>query len=193
MLLYVKARNGNQNLLFLTEDGFYEVLMQSQKPIAKQFKKEVKKILKQIRQTGGYMPTNEEDDDETIMAKALIIAQKTIERKNKIIQEQQPKVEYYENVLNPTDFKKLITITQIAEDLHTTATELNNILKDLGIQYKQSNTWFFYKQYDYLIREDYADYVIDEFGQTLNWTEKGRKFIIDKLNENNCLKSNGTF
>ena len=29
----------------------------------------------------------------------------------------------------------------------------------------------FYKQYDYLIGEDYADYVIDEFGQTLNWTE----------------------
>ena len=74
-----------------------------------------------------------------------------------------------------------------------TATELNNILKDLGIQYKQSNTWFFYKQYDYLIREDYADYVIDEFGQTLNWSKKGRQFIIDKLNENNYLKSNGTF
>lgn len=103
------------------------------------------------------------------------------------------KVEYYENVLNPTDIKKLITVEQIAEDLHTTATELNNTLKDLGIQYEQSNTWFFYKQYDYLIREDYADYVIDEFGQTLNWTEKGRQFIIDKLNENNYLKSNGTF
>ena len=103
------------------------------------------------------------------------------------------KVEYYENVLNPTDIKKLITVEQIAEDLRTTATELNNILKDLGIQYKQSNTWFFYKQYDYLIREDYADYVIDEFGQTLNWTEKGRQFIIDKLTENNYLKSNGTF
>ena len=51
----------------------------------------------------------------------------------------------------------------------------------------------FYKQYDYLIREDYADYIIDEFGQALNWTEKGRQFITDKLNENNYLKSNGTF
>lgn len=40
---------------FLTEDGLYEVLMQSRKPIAKQFKKEVKKILKQIRKTGGYV------------------------------------------------------------------------------------------------------------------------------------------
>lgn len=39
---------------FLTEDGLYEVLMQSRKPIAKQFKKQVKKILKDIRQTGTY-------------------------------------------------------------------------------------------------------------------------------------------
>lgn len=39
---------------FLTEDGLYEVLMQSRKPIAKSFKKEVKKILKEIRKTGKY-------------------------------------------------------------------------------------------------------------------------------------------
>lgn len=40
---------GNQKSWFLTEDGLYEVLMQSRKPIAKQFKKEVKKILKDLR------------------------------------------------------------------------------------------------------------------------------------------------
>lgn len=43
---------GGQKAWFLTEDGLYEVLMQSRKPIAKAFKKEVKKILKQIRMTG---------------------------------------------------------------------------------------------------------------------------------------------
>lgn len=40
---------GNQEAWFLTEDGLYEVLMQSRKPIAKQFKKEVKKLLKDLR------------------------------------------------------------------------------------------------------------------------------------------------
>ncbi len=70
---------------FLTEDGLYEVLMQSRKPIAKQFKKEVKKMLKQIRKTGGYIPTNEEDDDATIMAKALMVAQRTIEKKDELL------------------------------------------------------------------------------------------------------------
>ncbi|AQS09666.1 hypothetical protein CLOBY_17970 [Clostridium saccharobutylicum] len=42
---------GTQKAIFLTEDGFYEVLMQSRKPIAKPFKKEVKAILKQLRKT----------------------------------------------------------------------------------------------------------------------------------------------
>lgn len=81
--------NGNMttNQLFLTEDGFYEVLMQSRKPIAKEFKKEVKKILKQIRQTGGYIPTEPEDTPEELMARALIIANKTLELKEQRIKE----------------------------------------------------------------------------------------------------------
>ena len=45
----------NRLVTLLTEDGLYEVLMQSRKPIAKQFKREVKSILKQIRAHGGYL------------------------------------------------------------------------------------------------------------------------------------------
>ncbi|MDU1112021.1 phage antirepressor [Clostridium perfringens] len=54
------TRTNNTSATFLTEDGLYEVLMQSRKPIAKQFKKEVKKILKQIRTTGGAVKDEEE-------------------------------------------------------------------------------------------------------------------------------------
>jgi|GEM_PF-6494544 len=43
---------GKQKLLFLTEDGLYELLMQSRKPVAKPLKKEIKSILKQLRKTG---------------------------------------------------------------------------------------------------------------------------------------------
>lgn len=45
---------GGQSAWFLTENGLYEVLMQSRKPIAKQFKKGVKEILKSIRRTGEF-------------------------------------------------------------------------------------------------------------------------------------------
>lgn len=49
---------GAQEAWLVTEDGLYEILMQSRKPIAKQFKKGVKEILKTIRHTGGYIATN---------------------------------------------------------------------------------------------------------------------------------------
>src|SRR5215469_9470972 len=49
----------NVDMWFLTEDGLYEVLMQSRKPIAKQFKKQVKAILKEIRMTGGHVSDDE--------------------------------------------------------------------------------------------------------------------------------------
>lgn len=50
----VYTHGGNQETWFLTEDGLYEVFMQSRKPIAKQFKKKIKEILKEIRKTGHY-------------------------------------------------------------------------------------------------------------------------------------------
>lgn len=54
----VNTPGGNQEMLFLTEAGLYEVLFQSRKPIAKQFKKQVKAILKEIRLNGGYINDN---------------------------------------------------------------------------------------------------------------------------------------
>ena len=84
----------NNEYWFLTEDGLYEVLMQSRKPIAKQFKKKVKQILKQIRKTGGYIPVNEDDDEKTIMAKALQIMERTIKEKDTIIENQQDTIDY---------------------------------------------------------------------------------------------------
>ena len=44
----------NREVWFLTENGLYEVLMQSRKPLAKEFKKKVKEILKSIRKHGLY-------------------------------------------------------------------------------------------------------------------------------------------
>ena len=51
--LFVSGQN--REMWFLTEDGLYEVLMQSRQPIAKQFKREVKEILRSVRKHGAYM------------------------------------------------------------------------------------------------------------------------------------------
>lgn len=177
---------GAANRLFLTEDGLYEVLMQSRKPIAKQFKKEVKKILKQIRQTGGYIPFSQEESDEEILARALIVAKNTLDKKNELIEQMQPKVDYHDKVLNGD---KLVTTTDIAKDLGMTARELHNKLHDMKIIFKTGNHWTFYAKYQTRIPL-YADYQIGEHGQILKWTERGRKWIIKLLNEQNEKKEN---
>lgn len=76
---------GAQEAWLVTEDGLYEILMQSRKPIAKQFKKGVKEILKTIRHTGGYIATNGDETDEQIFVKAILIAQEKIENRDKFI------------------------------------------------------------------------------------------------------------
>lgn len=56
----VDTPGGIQESTFLTEDGLYEVCMQSRKPIAKEMKKEIKKYLKSIRLTGAAIPPGDE-------------------------------------------------------------------------------------------------------------------------------------
>jgi len=52
---FIGTLTNSYSALFLTEDGLYEVLMQSRKPIAKAFKTEVKAILKGIRKHGMHV------------------------------------------------------------------------------------------------------------------------------------------
>lgn len=56
----VATLGGIQELTFLTEDGLYEVCMQSRKPVAKEMKKKIKQYLKSIRLTGAAIPVGEE-------------------------------------------------------------------------------------------------------------------------------------
>lgn len=87
----ITTPGGNQEVWLLTEDGLYEVLFQSRKPIAKEFKKGVKEILKTIRKTGGYIATKQDDTPEEIMARALIVAQETIKRKEERLKQLEEK------------------------------------------------------------------------------------------------------
>ena len=82
---------GNQEAWFLTEDGLYEVLMQSRKSIAKEFKREVKKILKNIRKQGSYI--NSEHDNLSPEVKALISHDIEIKRLDKKIEDTRKEIE----------------------------------------------------------------------------------------------------
>lgn len=90
---------------FLTEDGLYEVLMQSRKPIAKQFKKKVKEILKTIRTTGGYVGNDEKfistylpfaDEATKGMFRATL---ELVNKQNELIRKQREEIDYQGEVI----------------------------------------------------------------------------------------------
>lgn len=184
----------NREMTFLTEDGLYEVLMQSRKPIAKQFKKEVKKILRDIRKNGGYIVNQDKLSDDELLERALFVAQKKINERNKEIEQQkkqiaelQPKANYTDMIL---DNKGLVTITQIAKDYGKSGTAMNNLLHSLGVQYKQGGQWLLYAKYQdkgyvhsktvKIPRSDGTTSV----KMNTNWTQKGRLFIYNLLKDN---------
>ena len=88
-------RSGQKrDMTMLTEDGLYEVLMQSTKPNAKPFKKEVKQILKTIRKTGMYA-TDELLDNPDLAIQAFTKLKEEREKRKELeakIEEQKPQV-----------------------------------------------------------------------------------------------------
>ena len=82
-----------QQAYIISEPGLYRLVMRSRKPEAKEFQRWVThEVLPQIRKTGGYIPTSETDDDMTILAKAVMIGQRTMEAQKQKIAEQQTRI-----------------------------------------------------------------------------------------------------
>ena len=89
---YVWSEPGRRPLI-ISEPGLYRLVMRSRKPEAKEFQRWVThEVLPQIRRTGGYIPTTDADDDMTILAKAVMIGQRTMEAQKRKIAEQQTRI-----------------------------------------------------------------------------------------------------
>ena len=137
---------GNQMVWFLTEDGLYEVLMQSRKPIAKQFKKGIKYILKQIRTKGGYISANQSETPEEIMAKALRIANETLERREERIKSLHDKIE--------SDAPRVLFSRAVETSKRSClVSELAKILKQNGVEIGQNRLFEWLRSNGYLCQK----------------------------------------
>jgi prophage antirepressor-like protein len=185
-----------QQALFVNEDGLYDVILDSRKPEARQFRKWVtSEVLPSIRKTGGYIATTQDDSPELIMARALQVAQSTIDRHKQMlqqaneritIQEQEikkaaPKVQYVDNVLQSVN---TYTSTQMSKELGLReAEQLHKILRERGVMFKQSGQWLLTAKYcgcDYTKPRTHSFTRNDGStgtSTTTVWTEKGRAFL----------------
>ena len=87
----VDTPGGKQQMTTVTEPGFYKLVMRSRKPEAKAFQRWVThEVLPALRRDGGYMVARDETPEQT-MARAVLLAQATIDRQKSRIAELEPK------------------------------------------------------------------------------------------------------
>lgn len=143
----VPTNSGQQNMNVIPEGDIYRLAAKSELPGADEFESWIfDEVLPQIRETGGYIPKNENDTDEDILAKAVLIAQKTIEKKNKIIEEKDKLIE---------EQKPQVLFAKAVEtsDSSILVGELSKILKQNGVDIGQNRLFERLRNEGYLIKK----------------------------------------
>ena len=183
----------------INESGLYSLILKSKLPEAKQFKRWVtSEVLPSIRKDGGYIATNSDMSDEEIMAKALMVAQKTIERKNlelqehkRIIEEQKPKVVFADSVSNSNDLILVRDLAKIISQNGVTIGEkkLYAWLRDNGYLIKQKGSSYNTPKQQYIkdgLFKVVERVIVNPIGEnkislTTKVTPKGQQYFVNKF------------
>lgn len=196
-------------MTFVNESGLYSLIFGSKLESAKQFKRWVtSEVLPEIRKNGGYIRGNVDETPEELMARALAVAKQTLERvererqqlantnesqriqlgiQDAEIRKAAPKVDYYDKVLQSNC---TMTTTQIANGLGMPCHRLNKLLRDAGIQYKQSGQWLLRSPYTdfglHAVRTQTYTHADGSIGtsQYTVWNERGKRFISALVDNN---------
>lgn len=104
----ITTQFGVKETTIINESGLYSLILSSKLPTAKQFKRWVtSEVLPSIRKNGGYIAGQEQMTPEELMAKALLVANKTLAERDARISEltvqntiMQPKAEYFDELIS---------------------------------------------------------------------------------------------
>lgn len=189
------------DMIFISEQNLYKVIMRSDKPQAEPFQDWVcGEVLPTIRKTGGYIAANAQMTDEEIMATALRIGEATIRKRDERIRQLEAEAKQKDILIN--DMRKgndylntilqsngTVTTTQIAQDYGMSAVALNRKLADMRVQHKVNGQWILYathqaKGYVHsrtlnLTHRDGRPYTC----MMTEWTQRGRLFLYNALKE----------
>lgn len=126
-----------QEAVFITEPDLYRLITHSKLPTAEKFERWVfEEVLPAIHRTGGYMVAKQDETPEQIMARAVLVAQDTIERQKKQIDELKPKALFADAVA--------------ASDGTCLVGELAKMLKQNGVNIGQNRLFTWLRENGYL-------------------------------------------
>ena len=179
-------KEGGYSISLIPEPDIYRLIFGSKLETAEKFQDWVfDEVLPQIRQTGGYIPVQEEMTDEEIMARALIVARNTIKKKHELITQQKKEIE---NKNNELDHKEDVIIGLVKDiSLAEKRTRINQIVRHNHNNYSE--------RYSLLYKELEKKYHLDIQRRMENAIEKGEikksmkkmEYICNILNMTNEL------
>ena len=196
------AQNGGKAPLIISEPGLYRLVMKSRKPEAKEFQRWVThEVLPQIRKTGGYIPTDAGDDDMTILAKAVMIGQRTMEAQKRRIQAQQTRIDELQPKASMWD--NFVDIPDVLS-VGNSAKLLSNLGRPIGrktlFSWLEHNGWVFRENGHWSARQNridaghlvmippkthgiHRDGTTFSFAPTVKITRKGLGLIARRMSE----------
>lgn len=162
----------------IPKGDIYRLAANSELPGAAEFESWVfDEVLPSIDETGGYIPKQDSDTDEDILAKAVLIAKKTIEKKNQIIAEKDEKIK---ELTPDADFGKAIK----NNDGLILVRDYVKVLATAGINIRQHELFKFLSP-KYLYRNSHDDYI-----PRIEYVEQGLFKVIESPVE---TKAHGSF
>lgn len=142
----------NREVAIINESGLYSLILSSKMPKAKEFKRWVtSEVIPAIRKTGGYIAGSENMTDAEIMAKAVLVAQSTIQQRDQRIKE-------LESDVAAAKPKVLFADAVSASDSTILIGDLAKILKQNGHPIGQKRLFNWMREQGYLIKRQGADY-----------------------------------
>ena len=136
--------NGTRGIL-INESGLYSLVLSSKLPGAKKFKRWItSEVLPAIRKNGGYILGQENMSDAEIMARALLVAQKTIDSKQAVIEEMTPKAVFADAV---SASKSSILVGELAK-----------LLRQNGVNMGEKRMFQWLRDNGYLIKRKGSDH-----------------------------------
>lgn len=140
----IHTPGGEQQMTTVTEPGFYKLVMRSRKPEAKAFQRWVThEVLPALRREGGYMVARADETPEELMARALLLAQGTMERQKRRI----AGLEAENEAMRP---KALFADAVAASDGTCLVGELAKMMRQNGVKVGQNRLFAMLREDGYL-------------------------------------------
>ena len=170
------TNGGIQSMAFISEGDLYRLISNSKLPSSEQFEEWVfDEVLPSIRKNGMYAT-------EVTVEKMLSDPDFAIELLTSLKEERAKRIEVEKTNTILMHVTKNYTSTEIAKELGLkSATELNKILSEKKVQFKQNETWVLYSKYADKGYTDIKQQVLDN-GKVVydrKWTQLGRKFLLE--------------